>query len=125
MTSRGRAGLLFSVQHTGIDNMIAITIVIIITDCSCPPLSTVSRLKHKSIALLLHRGADKELRDRDGMTALHLAVKASDEEETGTLASVSSLIDFGINIDAADKSGFTALHWAIYSEKTKTSGSQS
>ena len=115
MTSRGRAGLLFSVQHTGIDNMIAITIVIIIT---------VSRLKHKSIALLLHRGAEKELRDRDGMTALHLAVKASDEEETGTLASVSSLIDFGINIDAADKSGFTALHWAIYSQKTKTSGSQ-
>ena len=65
------------------------------------------------------------MRDRDGMTALHLAVKASDEEETGTLASVSSLIDFGINIDAADKSGFTALHWAIYSQKTKTSGSQS
>ena len=30
LTSRGRAGLLFSVQHTGIDNMIAITVIVII-----------------------------------------------------------------------------------------------
>ena len=73
--------------------------------------------------LLLRRGANKELRDRDGMAALHLAVKAFDDEESRTLASVSSLIDFGTNIDAADTSGLTALHWAIYSQKIKTSGS--
>ena len=66
----------------------------------------------------------KDLQDRDGMAPIHLAVKAFDEEETRTMASVSSLVDFGADIDSVDKSGYTALHWAIYSQKTKTSGLQ-
>ena len=74
------------------------------------------------MSLLLRRGALKDLQDRDGMAPIHLAVKAFDEEETLTMASVSSLIDFGADINSVDKTGYTALHWAIYSQKTKTSG---
>ena len=73
---------------------------------------------------MLGRGATKDLRDRDGMAPIHLAVKAFDEDETRTLATVSSLIDLGADIDAVDKIGYTALHWAIYTQKTKTSGLQ-
>ena len=86
--------------------------------------SSLSRLKSKAVALLLGRGALKDLRDREGMAPIHLAVKAFDEEEARTLASVSSLIDFGADIDAVDKSGLTALHWAIYNRKTETAGFQ-
>ena len=85
--------------------------------------SSLSRLKSKSVALLLVRGASKDLPDREGLAPIHLAVKAFDEEEKRSLASVRSLLDFGANINSVDENGYTALHWAFYSHKTETAGS--
>ena len=139
LTSKEKAGQLFTVWPTGIhmiSNIVIITFVIVKVTLlatrrarqNCRLLSClniphlVTRLKSKAVAHLLGRGALKDLRDREGMAPIHLAVKAFDEEETCTLAAVSSLLDFGADIDAVDKSGLTALHWAIYTRKTKTSG---
>ena len=56
------------------------------------------------------------------MSPLHLVVKAFDEEEKRSLATVRSLLDFGANINSVDENGYTTLHWAFYSHKTDTAG---
>ena len=83
----------------------------------------LSRLKSKSVALLLGRGGSKDLPDKDGLAPIHLAVKAFDEGEKRSLATVRSLLDFGADINSVDENGYTALHWAFYSHKTETAGS--
>ena len=85
------------------------------------------RLKSKSISFLVHKGADRTLKSlRDGETALHLAVKATDaKEETWTLACLPAILDGPGNqkqlLDIVESNGYTALHWAIYENKIKTS----
>ena len=81
-----------------------------------------NRLKSKAVAVLLLRGANKDLKDKDGLTPLQLAVKAFEEKETRTLACLHSLLEFRVNVNSTDNDGFTALHWAIYNQKTKSAG---
>ena len=56
------------------------------------------------------------------MSPLHLVVKAFDEEEKRSLATVRSLLDFGANVNSVDENGHTPLHWAFYFHKTDTAG---
>lgn len=57
-------------------------------------------------SLLLHYGADPNLRDCYGRTALHLAV------QVGSADCVKLLLNHGSNPNLADRSGNTALHFA-------------
>jgi hypothetical protein len=56
---------------------------------------------------LLRAGADKNARDADGCTALHLAASSGD------LSMAESLLTAGVDREAKDKNGRTALHRAV------------
>ena len=56
---------------------------------------------------LINRGADLNLKDKDGNTALHLAVNTSDS------ILIESLLEAGANINLKDNDGNTALHLAV------------
>jgi len=58
------------------------------------------------MALLLARGADPNVRQDDGTTALHLATRA------GRSTAVGHLLDAGADPDPLDERGFTPLHSA-------------
>lgn len=76
-----------------------------------PPLVVASRGdkgEHpEQIQALLELGADVNVRDYKGKTALHRAATA------GFLASMETLLDHGADIDAADKQGETPLCDAV------------
>ena len=76
-----------------------------------PPLVVASRGdkgEHpKKIQALLELGADVNVRDYKGKTALHRAATA------GFLASMETLLDHGADIDAADNDGDTPLCDAV------------
>ena len=56
---------------------------------------------------LINRGADLNLKDKDGNTALHLAVNTCDS------IVIESLLEAGANINLKNKDGDTALHLAV------------
>ena len=69
---------------------------------------------------LLQAGADPNIRDVDGDTPLHAALKDPASEDKH-LATVSSLISHGARLDLPDKqSGRTPLSLAVASNKIKT-----
>ena len=69
---------------------------------------------------LLQAGADPNIRDVDGDTPLHAALKDPASEDKH-LATVSSLISHGARLDLADKeSNSTPLHLAVASNKTES-----
>lgn len=59
----------------------------------------------KTVQALLKAGADFEARDKNGQTALMVAVH-------GQVATMQALIDARANIEAQDFNGFTTLMWA-------------
>ena len=60
----------------------------------------------KIVRLLLSSGADVNVKDRDGWTALHWAA------QNGHSAVVQLLLEKGADINAKDQDGRTALYWA-------------
>ncbi|MFC1763445.1 ankyrin repeat domain-containing protein [Planctomycetota bacterium] len=66
-----------------------------------------SKLSKDTLELLLSKGADVELKDKDGRTPLHLASESADEDV------VELLLDKGAKINEKEnESGLTALHHA-------------
>ncbi|MBL6621769.1 MAG: ankyrin repeat domain-containing protein [Rickettsiales bacterium] len=64
----------------------------------------------KNIINLIYSGADVNVQNEDGNTALHLAVYKENKEI------IKILIDYGANVNAQNKDGDTALHLAVYKE---------
>lgn len=60
------------------------------------------------IKLLLNAGADINYQNKDGNTALMLAIKKTDTKSTYTL------LEYGADIDIKNKEGKTALDFAVY-----------
>ena len=60
------------------------------------------------VSALLARGADTEIRGRDGMGPLHCAAKQ------GYARVIESLTRAGASVDIEDNSRMTPLHWAAY-----------
>ena len=98
-----------------------------VVNSACGPLGrtalhqAAASLKGQSLELLARRGGDGSVKEVDGMTPLHLAVRADDGEEGKSIRCVQTLLDSGALIDAADSTGYTALHWALYGHKSRTS----
>jgi len=66
------------------------------------------RGRHEAtVRLLLERGANADVRDKDGGTALHWVA------EDGHEATARLLLERGADIDARDKAGWTALYRAV------------
>jgi hypothetical protein len=68
----------------------------------------------KCLKLLVENGAIIDLTNKNGKTALHLAV------ENGHKESISVLLKAGANINLANKYGQTALHWAAIAGNEKS-----
>jgi len=62
-----------------------------------------------TVRTLLERGADPDLKNLAGQSALHLAAMAESEPITQLLLDESCKI----NVNAKDKHGNTALRWAV------------
>jgi len=75
-------------------------------------LSAASTGDHESLQLLLKEGADKDMKDEEGRTALHFACGYAE------LKCADILLEAGANVDAVDKNSNTALHYAAgYGQK--------
>ena len=59
--------------------------------------------------VLLMKGADVNLKNNNGMTALHRAAKCGDDEQMEKLLNILS-----INVNVQDENGWTPLHFAAY-----------
>ena len=66
-----------------------------------------------TVQILLDAGADPDIQDKDGKTALYLATLY------GKTKTVKALLDAGASLDIQDKDGKTALYWAGNEEITK------
>src|SRR5206468_13020670 len=64
----------------------------------------VSRNEVHRVGVLLGYGADVNARSREGLTALHYAVRS------GKLPLIRLLLDHGADVHAADPTGLTPLH---------------
>ena len=74
----------------------------------------------KKVATLLRAGIDPNLQDKNGRTALHLAIETGCSSDGGNhLEVIKLLLEKGSNIEAQDKEGQTALHWANKSGYSK------
>jgi len=60
------------------------------------------------VSPLLQRGADPEMRGRDGIGPLHCAAKQ------GSAQAITAIIQAGASVDIQDNSRKTPLHWAAY-----------
>ncbi len=65
--------------------------------------------RHDAVKLLLGRGADPDLQDNRGMTALMIAVHSK------SAASVAELLNHGARTDMTDRKGRTASELAVAS----------
>ncbi|NWX06686.1 ANKR7 protein, partial [Caloenas nicobarica] len=72
-----------------------------------PLMKAVQYQRERCVAMLLEHGADPNLADADGNTALHLAVLSPNM----TVAWL--LLEYNANIDAQNKEGFTPLNLAV------------
>jgi ankyrin repeat protein len=54
-----------------------------------------------------NQGADKDMKDEEGRTALHFACGYAE------LKCADILLEAGANVDAVDKNSNTALHYAV------------
>lgn len=61
--------------------------------------------------MLLDYGADIEVVNSDGETALHLAIKNSAHPNV-----LEFILSLGFNIERGDNKDYSALHCAVYSE---------
>ncbi|CAB0044211.1 unnamed protein product [Trichogramma brassicae] len=80
-----------------------------------PPLHLALRHKHeKMIALLLRHGANPNLGNKDGLTALHVICRSgSDDDFLETFFDMNDANQQTLQIDAVDKLGQTPLQWAV------------
>lgn len=65
-----------------------------------------------AVKLLIARGANREARDRKGLTALQAASR------WGRKDGVGALIDAGARVGAVDDNGWSALMWAAFKGQT-------
>uniref|UniRef100_A0ABD2XP89 Uncharacterized protein n=1 Tax=Trichogramma kaykai TaxID=54128 RepID=A0ABD2XP89_9HYME len=91
-------------------------------NCHPPPLRlAIARGHDSAIRHLLQRGADPNLADAKGLTALHIICK----DYTSEITSANILFRFSgeknqlINVNALDKFGRTPLHYALMIEWPK------
>ncbi|NXH98958.1 ANKR7 protein, partial [Pachycephala philippinensis] len=77
-------------------------------DNRSPLMKAVQCQQEKCVAILLEHGADPNLADADGNTALHLAVLSCSNTTVAEL-----LLEHNANIDAQNKEGYTPLILAV------------
>ncbi|NXO76891.1 ANR26 protein, partial [Sitta europaea] len=72
-----------------------------------PLMKAVQRQQEECVAILLEHGANPNLADADGNTALHLAVLSDNTIVAGLL------LECNANIDAKNQGGYTPLNLAV------------
>jgi ankyrin repeat protein len=72
-------------------------------------IDVVRRCSYCELVKFLSYGADVNMRDSKGATALHYAAAE------GKLSAAILLLKHGADVDLADNSGNTPLHWAVWS----------
>ncbi|NXI76665.1 ANKR7 protein, partial [Rhipidura dahli] len=73
-------------------------------------MKAVECQQEKFVAILLEHGADPNLVDAEGNTALHLAVLS------GNIAVAGLLLEHGARSDAQNQAGYTPLNLAVSKE---------
>lgn len=71
----------------------------------------------EGVRILLHLGADVQVADIYGNTALHVAATCYHQNSLEEITTVEDIIDNGGDVNAANASGYTPLHEALRSSQ--------